>query len=217
MYVRSTFRRMVCRKWLPPMPYPSPSPPVTTTFISWLASAAPVATARARPCKVCMPYVLMYPGRLDEQPMPLMVITSCGERSSSTMACLSALSTPKSPQPGHQSGSALPFRSLMVSETRAGAFCGAATAPTTGTGTTAVICVSSLYHDLVDRHVRFRRPGQHCLDTLHDVVGHERLAVVLADVTVGHDARLGAQVSCELSAVVVLDDDRLLRPVDNAG
>src|SRR5919202_669001 len=57
----------------------------------------------------------MYPGRLDEQPMPLMVMTSCGCSPSSASACLSACRTPKSPQPGHQSGSAWPLKSLTVS------------------------------------------------------------------------------------------------------
>src|SRR5438552_5576372 len=67
-----------------------------------------------------MPYVLMYPGRFDEQPIPLMVKTSCGWSPSSATAVLRALSTPKSPQPGHQSGSALPLKSLTDSGARFG-------------------------------------------------------------------------------------------------
>src|SRR5215471_2853440 len=34
-------------KWFPPIPNPSPSPPVTSTVSSWLASLRPVATASA--------------------------------------------------------------------------------------------------------------------------------------------------------------------------
>src|SRR6185436_10837359 len=60
----------------------------------------------------------MYPGRFDEQPMPLITSARCGKMFNSTSACLSALRTPKSPHPGHQSGSALPLKSLIVSGNR---------------------------------------------------------------------------------------------------
>src|SRR6476646_2760237 len=46
--------------------------------------------------------------------MPLITIDLCGGMFSSTSACFNAVSTPKSPQPGHQSGSALPLKSLTV-------------------------------------------------------------------------------------------------------
>src|SRR5688572_22498806 len=50
--------------------------------------------------------------------MPLITIASCGRTPNSASACLSATRTPKSPQPGHQSGSALPLKSLIVSGAR---------------------------------------------------------------------------------------------------
>ena len=46
---------------------------------------------------------------------------------------------------------------------------------------------------------------------------HERLAVVLADVTVGGDAGLAPQVAVELSRVVVFDDEGLPRPRKRLG
>ena len=39
---------------------------------------------------------------------------------------------------------------------------------------------------------------------------HEGFAIILADVAVGDDAGLGAQVTGKLAAVVVLDNDELL-------
>src|SRR5215831_5519880 len=56
----------------------------------------------------------MKPGKLDEQPMPLMVTTLWLGICNSTRAFSTAASTPKSPHPGHQSGSTLPFRSAIV-------------------------------------------------------------------------------------------------------
>src|SRR5580700_196418 len=96
------------------MPKPSPSPPVTNTVSSWFASFSPEATGSERPCRVCMPYVLMNPGKLDEQPMPLTVATWWFGICNSTSAFCTAASTPKSPQPGHQSGSTLPLRSAIT-------------------------------------------------------------------------------------------------------
>ena len=52
----------------------------------------------------------------------------------------------------------------------------------------------------------------------HDVVRHERLAIVLADMAVGDEAGFAAQVAGKLAAVVVLDDDRvpgIFEDVDN--
>src|SRR6267378_2514834 len=147
----------------------------------------------------------MYPGRLDEQPIPLMVRTSCGRRPSSATAVLSAFKTPKSPQPGHQSGSALPLKSLTVSGTRG----------------LERICVlvsvwsspiaSSSDADLVHRHVLVGAAGEDLLHAVRQVVGQERLPVVLADVRVGRDPGLRAQVAGELPAVVVLHDDQVAR------
>src|ERR1700739_1114258 len=56
----------------------------------------------------------MKPGKLDEQPMPLMVTPLWVGICSSTSAFSTAARTPKSPHPGHQSGSTLPFRSAIV-------------------------------------------------------------------------------------------------------
>src|SRR3989442_9219308 len=145
-----------------------------------------------------MPYVLRYPGRFDEQPIPLTVSTSYGCSDSSAIACFSAASTPKSPHPGHQSGSTLPLRSLTVTLARS-----------VLRGASTMAMAVSLNLDLVHGHVEFRRALQDGRDAIDDVVRHERLAVVFADVTVGGEARLRSEIARELSAVVVLDDDDL--------
>src|SRR3990172_6669208 len=62
-------RRIAWMKWFRPMPYPSPSPPVAMTVMPWLASLAPVANGRARPCRLCTPYARKKPGRFDDQPI----------------------------------------------------------------------------------------------------------------------------------------------------
>src|SRR5688572_28918361 len=108
--------------------------------------------------------------------MPLTVMTSYGWSPSSTIACFSAASTPKSPHPGHQSGSTLPFRSLTVGFTRS------------VLGSIVVAIVLSLHRDLVHGHVRGDLAGEDGLHPVDDVVRHERLSVVLPDVAVGHDA-----------------------------
>src|SRR5579885_2018660 len=46
----------------------------------------------------------MNPGRLLEHPIPETTSRSFGSMLRLATACVSALSTPKSPQPGHQSG-----------------------------------------------------------------------------------------------------------------
>src|SRR5438128_2285172 len=53
----------------------------------------------------------------------------------------------------------------------------------------------------------FALAGQDVLDAGHDVVRLERLTVVFANVGVGGDARLRAQVAGELAALGVLHDD----------
>src|ERR1019366_9231602 len=65
----------------------------------------------------------------------------------------------------------------------------------------------ALDHDLVGRDGELGFTCQLLLDGFDDVVREERLAVVLADVSVGHEAGLAAEVARELSAVIVLDDD----------
>src|SRR6185295_20426369 len=59
----------------------------------------------------------MNPGRFDEHPMPETTSTLCAGIPSSTMASFSDFKTPKSPHPGHQSGSTAPWRLLSVSST----------------------------------------------------------------------------------------------------
>src|SRR5947209_19622088 len=110
----------------------------------------------------------MYPGKLDEQPMPLIVTTLYVGMRSSTSAFCTAASTPKSPHPGHQSGSTLPFKSAMVS-------CWLARC------TLVAICVSSSDHNLVHGNGQFRLPSKLLFHGLHDVVRHEGFAVVFAD------------------------------------
>src|ERR1700756_5081476 len=56
----------------------------------------------------------MKPGKFDEQPIPLMVTTLWFGICNSTRAFWTAASTPKSPHPGHQSGSTLPFKSAIA-------------------------------------------------------------------------------------------------------
>src|SRR5713226_8970847 len=57
----------------------------------------------------------MKPGRFDEQPIPEITANSCGLISSSAQARKSALRTPKSPQPGHQSGDTSGLKSFTSS------------------------------------------------------------------------------------------------------
>ena len=55
-------------------------------------------------------------------------------------------------------------------------------------------------------------------DRLHNVVRHERLSVVFANVSIGHEAGLASQVACKLATEVVLDDDgvaRILQDVED--
>src|SRR5487761_798700 len=104
MYVMSKFLRIAWTKCPRPIPYPSPSPPVTTTLRSGFASFAPVATGMDLPWRLWKPYACMKPGRLLEQPIPETTSRSLGSISMLETACTSEFSTPKSPQPGHQSG-----------------------------------------------------------------------------------------------------------------
>src|SRR5258708_1984505 len=144
----------------------------------------------------------MYPGKLEEHPMPLMVTTLWFGMRSSTRAFWTAASTPKSPHPGHQSGSTLPFISAMVN-------CWLARC------VLVAICVFSSDHNLVHGNGEFYVPGELLLHCLHDVMGHERLAVILADVPVRHEARFAAQVARKLPAVIVLHDDGVPRVPQN--
>src|SRR5437870_11678821 len=52
----------------------------------------------------------------------------------------------------------------------------------------------------------------HCFD---NVVGHERLAVVLADVTVRRETGFAPEITGELAALIVLDQDHVLTAPEN--
>src|SRR5947209_19796306 len=69
------------------------------------------------------------------------------------------------------------------------------------------MCVSSSDHNLVRGNREFRLPGELSLNRLHNVMRHERFAVVLADVAVRHEAGFATQVAGKLAAVVIFDDD----------
>src|SRR6266545_6575979 len=62
----------------------------------------------------------------------------------------------------------------------------------------------------MDWHAEPRLAGKLLFHGFDDVVRHERLAVVFANVAMGVEARLAAQVAGELAAVIVFDDDDLL-------
>src|SRR6266851_3238309 len=144
----------------------------------------------------------MYPGKLEEQPMPLIVTTLWFGMRSSTRAFWTAASTPKSPHPGHQSGSTLPFIPAMVN-------CWLARC------VLVAICVSSSDHNLVHGNGEFNLPGELLLHCLDNVVRHEGFAIVLANVAVGYEAGFAAQVARKLAAVVVLHDDGVPRGFQN--
>jgi hypothetical protein len=61
----------------------------------------------------------------------------------------------------------------------------------------------------VDRNGKPVPAGQLFFHSLDDVMRHERFAVVLSDVAVGFESSFTSQLSGELSAVVVLDDEDL--------
>src|SRR5690348_15015458 len=143
----------------------------------------------------------MKPGKFEEQPMPLMVTTSWLGICSSTSAFCMAASTPKSPQPGHQSGSTLPFKSAVLS------FLG-------GSNVVRIFIFSS-NHNFVHGNREFSAPGKLFLHRPHDVVRHEWFPIVLANVPVRHIAGFAAQVAGKLATVVILDDDCVPRASQN--
>src|SRR5882724_261848 len=59
------------------------------------------------------------------------------------------------------------------------------------------------------RNGKFRLPAQLFLHRFDDVVRHERLSIVLADISARDVAGFATQITCELAAVVVLYDDRV--------
>src|SRR5262247_1635643 len=149
----------------------------------------------------------MYPGRFEEQPMPLIVMTLYGGISRSAIACLSAARTPKSPQPGHQSGSTFPFSSLTVifAPSNRGVV-----PPRARTSVSTIAMFSSSDLDLVHGHVLRRRACQNRFHAVDNVMRHERFAIVFPDMTVGRDAGFRSQVTRELAAVVIFHDNDFL-------
>src|SRR5271155_683623 len=123
--------------------------------------------------------------------MPLMVATSCFGICSSTSAFCTAASTPKSPQPGHQSGSTLPLRSAMV--------------VSFGAAISVAIVFSLLDHNFVGGNGKGCAATQLLPYRLYNVVRHKGFAIVFADVSIGHKAGFAAQVAGELATIVVLD------------
>src|SRR6266700_2384573 len=65
------------------------------------------------------------------------------------------------------------------------------------------------------RNGKFRRPAQLFLHRFNDVVRHEWLSIVLADVSARDVAGFATQITGELTAVVVLHDDRVPRVFQN--
>src|SRR5216117_2456885 len=65
------------------------------------------------------------------------------------------------------------------------------------------------------RNRKFRLPAQLFLHRFNDVVRHERFSIVLADVSARDVAGFATQITGELTAVVVLHDDRVPRVFQN--
>src|SRR5215467_2566514 len=148
----------------------------------------------------------MNPGKLEEHPMPLIVTTLWFAICSSTSAFSTAASTPKSPHPGHQSGSTLPLRSDRVT--------------CLGVSSAVAICSSpqptiSPNHfsnqDFMRRNRKLGLAGQLLLYCFDDVMRHERLPIVFSNVSLGYETGLTAKVARKLPAVVVLDNDGMSR------
>src|SRR5439155_25098379 len=69
--------------------------------------------------------------------------------------------------------------------------------------------------NFMDRDGKTGLAGQlrfHCFD---NVVGHKRLAVVLADVTVRIETGFAPEITGELAALIVLDQDHVLTAPEN--
>src|SRR5215469_10489280 len=101
--------------------------------------------------------------------MPLIVTTLWGWICKSTRAFSNAARTPKSPHPGHQSGSTLPLTSGRVTCFKMGAWV-AMSAPSD--------------HDFVHRDRQRCPPRYLFLHSFNDVMRHEWFAVVFPDVAI---------------------------------
>src|SRR5262245_10688234 len=70
--------------------------------------------------------------------------------------------------------------------------------------------ISSLNHDLLIRYVMGRLSGQMLEHSIHDVMRHERLAVVLSNMSADRKPSFTPQVAEKLAGIVVLNNDRFL-------
>src|SRR6266480_2542942 len=135
-----------------------------------------------------------------------MVRTSCGRSPSSATAVFSAFRTPKSPQPGHQSGSTLPLKSLTVTRGLAGG-CWPVFEILASISTVSTLIVHSLNHDFMDRYIFLRCARQNLFNAIDNMMRHKRLAIIFPNMAVGDDAGFGPQITRELAAVVIFDND----------
>src|SRR6266567_9584787 len=62
--------------------------------------------------------------------------------------------------------------------------------------------------NLVRRHGKLRFARHLFFNGIDNMMGHERLAVILTDITIGNVACFAPEIARELSAVIVLDNDR---------
>src|SRR5215468_1522578 len=136
----------------------------------------------------------MNPGKFDEQPIPLIVTTLWLGICNSTSAFSTAASTPKSPHPGHQSGSTLPFRSAIVT-----CQCGCRAVAMSFSSSNKISAIrfstiqTSSHQDFMFRNRNRGLAAQLFLDGFDDVVWHKRFPIVLSDVTVSDNTCLTAQ------------------------
>src|SRR2546423_26685 len=134
--------------------------------------------------------------------MPLTVSTSCGCSPSSESAIFSAVKTPKSPHPGHQSGSALPLNSFTGNDGRLGL---RSTGMEVSTRSSP-ICRPPLDPDLVNRDVLARLAGEDFLDAVDDVVRQEQRSGATPGCGRRADGRARKQGDAEAAAVIVFDE-----------
>src|ERR1700757_4665994 len=122
----------------------------------------------------------MKPGKFEEHPMPLMVATSCLGICSSTSAFCTAARTPKSPHPGHQSGSTLPFKSAratwLVDARAVAIFCSPQTRISSNQFSSNRI---SSNQNFMCWHGELGLAAELLLHCFYDVMGHERFPIVL--------------------------------------
>src|SRR5258708_27016884 len=138
-----------------------------------------------------MPWGWRKPGKFDEQPIPLMVTTLWFGICNSTRAFWTAASTPKSPHPGHQSGSTLPFKSARATwlvDARAVAIC---CSPQTRISSNQISSNQfSSNQNFVCGHGELGLAAELLLYCFYDVMGHERFPILLSDISVRYKARL---------------------------